>query len=300
MRRPITALPCACLLAVGVAAIPAAAAVNGTSLESRASGTPGVKGNSDSVDTAVSADGRYVAFTSTATNLDPADSDSGSDVYVRDRLTGTTVLVSRASGAAGAHGNGGSDVPTISLDGRHVAFQSAATNLDPDDTTGTTDIYVRDLQAPTTTLVSRDTGAAGAKSDGASFEPAISADGRHVAFASTATNLPDDTDATIDIFARDLDTNATELISRATGAAGTKSDNFSFFPSMSGNGRFVAFGTVASLDPADADGFSDVYVRDRVAHTTTLASRATGADGAGSNSTASDPSISDDGRIVAF
>src|SRR5205823_6032296 len=120
---------------------------------------------------------------------DPADTDGGFDVFVRDRQTNITTLVSRATGAAGAKGNGVSFDPSISADGRFVAFVSAASNLDPADTDTGVDVFVRDLLANTTTLVSRATGAAGAKGNGVSFEPSVSADGRFVAFRSVASNL---------------------------------------------------------------------------------------------------------------
>jgi RTX calcium-binding nonapeptide repeat (4 copies) len=114
-------------------------------------------------------------------------------------------LVSRAGGASGAKGNGDSSVPALSADGRLVAFQSGASNLHPDDGDFTQDVFVRDLQAGTTTLVSRAAGAAGGKGNSFSFEAAVSADGRFVAFSSLASNLhPDDGDNTQDVFRREV------------------------------------------------------------------------------------------------
>ena len=98
---------------------------------SRASGVSGAKGNFGSVGPSISSDGRFVAFRSSATNLDPADPDTTGDVYVRDLQTGTTTLVSRADGTPGAKGNGQSYAPVTSADGVFVAFYSSATNLDP-------------------------------------------------------------------------------------------------------------------------------------------------------------------------
>jgi hypothetical protein len=121
---------------------------------SRASGTNGGRANDYSQDPAISADGRYVGFDSGATNLDPADSDGGGDVFVRDLQVATTILVSRATGA-GAKGNSESYDPTLSSDGRYVAFASAATNLSPDDIDSAFDIYVRDMQTNVTSLESR-------------------------------------------------------------------------------------------------------------------------------------------------
>ena len=131
-----------------------------------------------SVDPAISADGRFVAFSSDATNLVPGDTNGTADVFVRDRQTGTTRRVSVGSG--GAQGNGLSVDPAISADGRFVAFASDATNLVPGDTNGADDVFVRDRQTGTTRRVS--VGSGGAQGDRVSFDPAISADGRFVAF----------------------------------------------------------------------------------------------------------------------
>src|SRR4051794_27706166 len=129
-----------------------------TSLASRATGAAGAAGDDLSNDPSLSADGRYTAFESNADDLDPNSDDSVADVFVRDALTGTTTLVSRATGAAGVVGDGDSSNPSISADGRYVAFESDADNLDPDSNDSFSDIFVRDTVANTTTLVSRATG----------------------------------------------------------------------------------------------------------------------------------------------
>ena len=148
---------------------------------------------------AVSADGRIVAFQSAATNLvaDGLNTPPDDNVFVRDLAAATTTLASQASGASGAPGNSNRDGhiverPSPSSDGRLVAFQSYSTTLTPDDPDDTADVLVRDRAAATTTLVSRATGSQGAKGDGQSGEPAMSADGRFVAFGSAATNLTSD------------------------------------------------------------------------------------------------------------
>ncbi len=272
-------------------------------LVSRASGATGVKGNDLSLGgPALSADGRFVAFSSWASNLDPDDTDRPDDVYVRDLQTNTTTLVSRASGAAGAKGNGASVGASMSADGRFVAFRSSASNLDPGDNDTIPDVFVRDLQTNTTTLVSRGSGAAGAKGSNSSLVPAISADGRYVAFSSFASNLdPDDTDTSTDVFVRDLQASTTTLVSRASGAAGAKGNGASRVPVISPGGRFVAFDSNASnLHPDDTDATGDAFVRDLQAGTTTLISRASGADGAKGNDDSLRPVISADGRFVAF
>jgi hypothetical protein len=273
-----------------------------TDLVSRANGFSGVKQNCQAGSPSVSDDGRFVAFTACGNNVSPADPDTFDDVYVRDVLNGTTTLVSRATGASGAKGNHNALNPSISGDGRFVAFHSQATNLDPADTDSLRDIFVRDLQTDTTTLVSRGTGLAGAKSNGESALPAISDDGNLVAFRSTATNLPGDTDAANDIFLRDIQAGTTLLVSRADGAAGANSALDSFTASISGNGRYIAFGTNAvNFDPVDADSNTDVYLRDVQSSTTTLVSRASGPTGAKGNALSTQRGmVSDDGRFVAF
>src|SRR4029077_3004093 len=129
-------------------------------------------------------------------------------------------LVSRAAGIAGAVGNGGSTDPSISTDGLHVAFQSFATNFSADDGDLINDIFVRDTQANTTTLVSRSTGAAGPAGDNNSDLPSISADGRYVGFESFATNLAASNNSVFEVFVRDTVNNTTKLVSRGAGPGG--------------------------------------------------------------------------------
>jgi Tol biopolymer transport system component len=264
----------------------------------------GKGGDGNSLEPAISGDGRYVAFSSRAKNLSSAAKNGRRQIFVKDVKTGAVTLVSRADGAAGAVADGNSYDPSISADGRYVAFASWAENVAPDDT-AFNDVFVRDLAAGTTTLVSRASGAAGAAGDNESTDPAISADGRHVAFVSSANNLTaDDAKAAqTDIFVRDLDTGVTELISRASGAAGAAGTDYSSEPSISGNGNRVAFSSRAPLDPEDFDESSfpqDVFVRDRAAATTVLVSRASGPTGKPSDVESSSPAISADGTHVAF
>ena len=163
--------------------------------------TDGTQANGDSASPAISADGRYVAFGSDASNLVPGDTNGTSDVFVRDLRSGTTQRVSVATD--GTQANGDSDSPAISADGRYVAFASYASNLVPGDTNGTADVFVRDLRSGTTRRVSVATD--GTQANGDSGSPAISADGRYVAFESDASNLvPGDTNHCVDVFVRDL------------------------------------------------------------------------------------------------
>jgi Calx-beta domain/WD40-like Beta Propeller Repeat len=293
---------CCLVLALTGLAGTASAAKDDLDLVSRASGVAGTKGNDESLSPSISADGRFVAYDSIATNLDPADGDTVDDVFVRNMQTNTTTLVSRASGANGVKGNDGSAAAAISADGRFVAFDSNASNLTAGDNDGNTDVFVRDLQTNTTTLVSRASGTAGAEGNGPSTTSAISADGRFVAFFSAASNLdPADGATSGNVFVRDLQTNTTTLVSRASGATGAVANAGSGNVAISANGRFVAFQSSASnLNPADSDNNEDVFVRDLQINTTTLVSRASGASGAKGNNFSVTPSISADGRLVAF
>ncbi|MBO0828651.1 MAG: PD40 domain-containing protein [Streptosporangiales bacterium] len=163
----------------------------------------GTQGNLTSADTSVSADGRYVAFDSLASNLVPGDRTGTWDVFVHDRDTGTIERVSLAADGSAAS-PGVSQEPSISADGRYVAFLSAASNLVPGDTNGTGDVFVHDRVSGTNERVS--VASDGSEGDLFSEQPSISADGRYVAFDSQATNLvpvPGDTNFDADVFVRD-------------------------------------------------------------------------------------------------
>src|SRR5260221_119014 len=224
----------------------------------------GAPGNSDSgvYGISISADGRYVAFDSLATNLVPADTNGALDVFVRDRVGGTTARVSVGSG--GAQGNSDSFSPSISADGLSVAFESFASNLISWDTNGVRDIFYRAWQNNYTEIVSVDSSAAQANGD--SYEPAITADGRYVAFTSYATNLvPGDTNGFIDVFVRSRSIGTTQRVSLSSSWVQGNDDSCYFFhPSYSADGRYVAFESFATnLVPGDTNGSSDIFIRDR-------------------------------------
>jgi len=255
----------------------------------------GAQGNWDSDYASISADGRYVAFCSGASNLVEGDTNGAADVFVRDREAGTTERVSVSS--AGAEGDGGGYWPAISADGRYVAFSSGATNLVESDTNGVVDIFVRDRLAGTTERVS--VSSAGAEGDyGGDYYPAISADGRYVAFFSEATNLVEsDTNGVTDTFVRDRLAGTTERVS--VSSAGAEGNGASYWPSISADGRYVAFHADAdNLVEGDTNGAADVFVRDREAGATERVSVSTA--GAEGNGASYYPSISGDGRHVAF
>ena len=213
---------------------------------------------------AISADGRYVAFWSGATNLVPGDTNGWTDVFVHDRVTGTTVRVSVDSNGAQAE-NGGSGKPSISADGRFVAFESNADNLVALDTNRQSDIFVHDLQAGTTIRVNVET--SGRQADLGGLGASISADGTRVAFFSPATNLVrGDHNGALDVFVRDLRHSTTKLVSRsvgdADGNASVTANARSLEPSISADGRFVAFRSPATdLVLDDVEDGVDIYVR---------------------------------------
>ena len=241
----------------------------------------------------ISADGRFVAFTSSASNLVRGDTNGVADVFVRDLLAGVTRRVS--VGPGGRQADGGSGGAAISADGRFVAFGSAASNLVRGDTNGFQDVLVRDLLAGVTRRVS--VGLAGRQADGSSFAEAVSADGRFVAFTSFASNLVrGDTNGVADVFVRDLLAGVTRRVS--VGPGGRQADDGSGGAAISADGRFVAFGSDASnLVRGDTNGFQDVFVRDLLAGVTRRVSVGSGGQG---NSFSSTAAISPDGRSVAF
>ncbi|MCY2987716.1 MAG: Ig-like domain-containing protein, partial [Planctomycetota bacterium] len=256
--------------------------------------TAGTQANSDSDWPSISADGRYVAFSSDASNLVSGDTNGTPDIFVRDTLSNITSRVSVDT--AGTQANSYSDWPSISDDGRYVAFSSTASNLVSDDTNGTSDIFVRDTLSNTTTRVSVDS--AGIQANSQSYEPSISADGRYVAFTSWASNLVSgDTNGMYEVFVRDTLSNTTSRVNLDT--AGNQADRESGWPSISADGRYVAFASTASnLVSGDTNGLFDIFVRDTLSNTTTRVSLDTAGTQANILSTLS--SLSADGRYVAF
>ncbi len=251
-------------------------------------------GNSSS--SAISADGHFVAFYSIASNLVTGDTNSNYDAFVRDRLAGTTELVSIASN--GIHGNSSAMNSEISPDGRYVVFESMSSNLVPGDTNGVSDIFIHDRQSHTTERLSLSS--QGIQGNHHSYFPSISADGRFVVFQSYANNLaPNDNNSNIsDIFLRDRQTGTTELISRSL--TGTSGNNWSINASISDDGRWVAFASVASnLVPNDTNGLAtDIFIRDRQSGQTERVSVST--DGAQSNGASDHSHIAADGSAVVF
>ena len=249
---------------------------------------------------AISRDGRFVAFGSSAANLVPGDTNGRGDVFVHDRQSGTTTRVS--VDGSGAQANEQSWRPAISADGRLVAFASIASNLVAGDTNRAADIFVHDRLTRATTRVSVASG--GAQGSGESNEPSLSADGRLVAFVSSSNLVSGDTNAWEDVYVHDRGTGTTNRVSVAS--TGTQGNSFSIEPSISGNGRFIAFRSDASnLVPGDTNGGHDVFIRDLQSQSTARVSISSeGAQAACGRVYESpcnwEPSLSADGRLVAF
>jgi Tol biopolymer transport system component/pimeloyl-ACP methyl ester carboxylesterase len=254
----------------------------------------GGEGNFNSLWPVISGDGRFVAFQSDATNLVPNDLNNSTDIFVRDRILGTTERVSLSS--SGQEGNAGCYWLSINFDGRYVAFQSYASNLVPGDTNTYGDVFVRDRLTSQTEQISVDRAGRGGNEH--SYEPSISADGRYVAFGSYASTLvARDGNGTHDIFVRDRQTKRTERIS--VGAKGGDASGGSYWPMISADGQSVAFiSDATNLVVGDSNGRDDVFVRDRVQAKTELVS--VDSVGGQGNGPSFGPSISANGRLITF
>ena len=297
--RRLTATGIALVMAMGgmiTAAGPAEAAGTTTRVSSSSAG---VAGNEVSEAPWVTADGRYVGFSSSADNLVPNDTNFTEDVFVRDRVTGTTERISVATN--GAQAQYPSERPRITADGRYVVFDSFAPNLVPGDTNGLTDVFLRDRQAHTTVRIS--VSASGQQANGSSYWASISPDGRYIAYTSDATNLTaDNTGGYANVYLLDRQTGSLALVSKT--AAGTVSDGNSETPVVSAGGRYVAFESQAdNLVPGDTNSAMDVFVKDMTTGTVQRVS-VTGSGqqfgGGGSTGDGVDMGMSADGRYVSF
>ena len=254
----------------------------------------GVQAKDHSGSPSISADGRFVAFVSQARKLVPGDTNNRADIFVHDRDTGMTKRVSVSS--TGAQANGFSGSPWISADGRVITFESYASNLVIDDTNNWQDIFLHDRQTGISERVSVSSSAQQANAN--SFYPSISADNRFVAFYSRARNLvPGDTNGSFDIFVHDREVGLTERIS--VSSTGEQANSDSFVQALSADGRFVAFRSVAgNLVSGDTDTEGDIFLHDRNTRITQRVS--VSLNGVQANDRPDLPSISADGRFVAF
>ena len=292
-RSPILATVVVAAIALFV---PTASATQGVTF--RVSEAPdGADATANSNWPSVSANGRYVAFSSWASNLVPGDTNDASDVFVKDLVTGTTTRVSVASD--GSQSNGSSFTPSISGGGDVVAFRSDATNLVPGDTEGHTDVFVHAVSTGATTRISETPAGEGANED--SSEPAISANGKVVAFSSLASNLVrvrvNATGLCCDVFVHTIATGRNRLGDPMLNGKGASD---SFLPVLSRTGRYLAFGSWGCDIATDVECLdeSNVYEQDMRTREVTLVTRAfsgTVGFGCGAN-----PAISADGTKVAF
>jgi Tol biopolymer transport system component len=211
------------------------------------------------------------------------------------RADSSTILVNASVGTNGELANGSSSTPSLSHDGRYLAFDSAASNLVPNDVNGKSDVFVRDLMTGTTELISRNN--EGVQGDDSSTSPSISGDGRLVAFASRASNLGGRQHD--DIYVYDRHARTLELITLNT--HGQPANSGSDWPAISGDGRFVAFTSFASdLVPGDTEASKDLFVRDRQFG---LTERLNVTPGGSQSEPIGDiyaPSVNSDGQFVAF
>jgi hypothetical protein len=247
-----------------------------------------------SYDTAISDNGRFVAFESQATNLPGSIGPTYYQLYVRDLKKGKTQLISRLNGGDPATGGDSTDA-SISGNGRWVAFESDATNLpgtlSPDD-----QVYLRDRETGKTKLIGKTTG--GSPADADTEDPAISPNGRIVGFESEASNLPGGGTGDDQSYVRDLRGNRTSLVSK--NSAGAPADDDTGDVTLSANGRFVEFESYAMNLPGSlGPTYSQVYIRDRKQDKTTLISKTSGGDPA-TGYYSEDGSVSANGRFVQF
>lgn len=269
----------------------------------------GAEGNASTGDlegwiTGISANGHFVVFSSTASNLVAEDTNGVPDIFLHDRQTGETTRVSVDS--SGIESNGTSLSPTMSANGRYVAFTSDASNLVPNDLNLLRDIFVYDRATSTTTRVSVATsGLEGNGPSGAFSPPSVSANGQLLVFESQATNLvPSGTTSPVNIYLHDLTTQTTTLISQSS--SGTEANGFDLKPSLSGDGRFIAYAsTSTNMVPGATDDLGYIYLYDRTADSTTVVNvEPPTATGGGSGGGFMQPSggipLNANGQVMAF
>lgn len=263
----------------------------------------GVAGNSVSAFPKISSGGRYVTFLSFASNLVAGDTNTVGDIFVHDRQTGETVRVSTS--ATGTQGDDHASSGVISGDGNFVAFDTDATNMVPDDSNASLDVFRVDISElflnPNGGYPIERVSLSNTEDEGndESTDAAMSLEGRFVGFASEADNLvPNDNNGYRDVFVRDMNTGTTERVSVTN--AGGGGNGVSYDPDLSSsNARYVVYESLASnLAPTDTNGVSDIFLRDRVSDTTTLVSEALS--GATGNGLSRFPAITPDGDFTVF
>jgi len=293
LGRRLRSLPVLVGLCSAILAIPAEEAYATHQKVDRVSeSSSGAEANGGNGMPTVSSDGRYVAFTSSATNLVSGDSNGKTDVFLKDTTSGNIELVSISSG--GTQGNDIALRPRISDDGRYIVYDSRASNLVAGDINNDWDVFLRDRQGGTTVLVSVDS--TGSWANGDSWKADVSDDGRYVTFESWATDLiASDTNGWEDVFIRDMVTGSTSRIQSGL----SQPNGPSFSPTISGTGSRVALNSSASnLITGDTNGLRDVFVWTRT--TGSIVRVSVTAQGTQSSASALNGTISDSGEQVVF
>lgn len=251
-------------------------------------------GDDESLHAAISDDGRWVAFQSSASDIVANDTNGASDVFLRDMQTG---LAERLSEGVWGQANGSSFWPMIAGDGSRIAFTSAATNLLIFDGNAKNDVFVVE-PGSNPMLVSRNT--LGQPANGHSTAPHVSADGGLVVFSSSATNLTDQDDLNgfADVYAFDVDTLAMERVSLTSGQLGMPSNAQNAH--VSRDGRYVAFSSLEDFAPYASPGYRDVFVRDLVLDTTWTASRPSGTTTIANGGHSNGAVLAQGGAVVAW
>ncbi len=256
----------------------------------------GNQSNGGSTDAQISADGRYVAFASVATNLVAGDTNGQNDIFVKDLQTGS---ISRANTTnLGAEASSGLvSYWAFSANGRYVVFDSTATNLVAGDTNGQGDVFKKDMQTGVITRVS--VNPSGVQSVSLSYQAAVSADGRYVAFNAGGDDLaPGDSNGTYDTLVKDTQTGS--LIIASSASDGTQANDYSDYIDISSDGRYVVMDSSATnLVPNDTNGNQDIFVKElQTGNIARLTRDTNGVQGGAGYSY--NPSLSADGKYVAF
>lgn len=246
----------------------------------------------NSYQSSISADGRYVAFASIATNLVPNDTNGKADIFLRDLVANTTERVSTDND--GGEVNGASGFPRISADGSAVAYDSVATDIVDGDTNGVKDVFWWPRSTGSVLRVSQTS--AGVEGNAVSYTPSISGDGRYVAFTTRATNLGVNDDSSSDVVRWDSVGMGLALVSVSDTEVPAIFDTGS--ASISADGQRIAFIAYDALAPGDTNDRDDVYVRDFTTGTTRRASDTH--TGTAANDSAAAPALSGDGNAVLF
>lgn len=257
------------------------------------SGT-GVEGNGRSWDTGTGEYGRYVVFSSQATNLVDNDTNNATDIFVKDTENGTIERVSVSSD--GTQGDGDSNWPSISSDGKYVCFHSDATNLVTGDNNSSKDVFVHNRETGETICVSLNS--SNETANGSSLNGKISYDGKYVAFHSNASDIHADANSFHQIYRYDMSSKTLILVSKNTGGTGA-ADAHCYYPFISQDGRFIAYQSAATnLVTGDGNGLQDVFLYDADSGTNERVSIAT--DDTEGNAASSRGVPSMDGRYVSF